>query len=56
MQTKLELVKPKIHPKGKKVKEKKTLNCEGPFSFQKFSPKNFHLPFKHMYEALNMFK
>jgi len=28
----------------------------GPFSSQKFSPKNFHLPFKHMYEALNVIK
>ena len=29
---------------------------KGPFSYQKFSPKNFHLPFKHMYEALNVIK
>ena len=29
---------------------------ESPFSYQKFSPKNFQLPFKHMYEALNVIK
>ena len=29
---------------------------EGPFSSQKISPKNFHLPFKHMYEELNIIK
>ena len=29
---------------------------KGPFSSQKFSPKNLHLPFKHMYEALNVIK
>ena len=29
---------------------------KGPFSYQKFSPKNFHLPFKHMYETLNVIK
>ena len=29
---------------------------EGPFSSQKFSPKNFHLSFKYMYEVLNIIK
>ena len=29
---------------------------EGPFSSQKFSPKIFHLPFKHMYEAIDVTK
>ena len=29
---------------------------KGPFSSQKFSPKNFQLPFEHMYEALNVIK
>jgi len=29
---------------------------ESPFSSQKFSPKNFHFPFEHMYEALNVIK
>ena len=28
----------------------------GAFSSQKFSPKNFHISFKHMYEALNVIK
>jgi len=29
---------------------------ERPFSSQKISPKNFHIPFKHMYEVLNVIK
>ena len=29
---------------------------KSPFSYQKFSSKNFHLPFEHMYEALNVIK
>ena len=29
---------------------------KGPFSYQKFSPKNFHIPFERMYEVLNVIK
>ena len=31
-------------------------STKGPFSSKKISPKNFHLPFKHMYEATNVIK
>jgi hypothetical protein len=33
-----------------------TVNTESPFSYQKFSPKNFYLPFEHMHVVLNIVK
>jgi hypothetical protein len=42
---------------GKAIKQANSpsiFRVEAPFSSQKFSPKNFHLPFEHMYEALNV--
>jgi len=39
------------YPEGNKILQNKS-----PFSSQKFSPKNFHLPFEHMYETLNVIK
>ena len=38
------------------IAERQSIQSKGPFSYQKFSPKIFHLPFKHMYEALNVIK
>ena len=31
-------------------------SSQSPFSSQKFSPKNFHFSFEHMYETLNVIK
>ena len=54
---------PVIKPEASKLTTAKVdfgaaseIRYQSPFSSQKFSPKNFHLPFKHMYEALNIIK